>query len=125
MANPAHGGTLKDLVLRDEDIHQELLREAQSLPSITLDERQLCDLELILNGGFSPLEGFLDEKDYHSVVNDLRLENGLVWPIPVTLDATEQEIRDQQIRSGARFVLRDPRDDAALAVLTGNTSHAF
>lgn len=125
MANPAHGGILKDLVLRDEDIRQELLQEAQSLPSITLDERQLCDLELILNGGFSPLEGFLDEKDYLSVVNDLRLENGLVWPIPVTLDATEQEIRDQQIRSGARFVLRDPRDDAALAVLTGNTRHEF
>lgn len=52
-----HGGVLKDLVARDLPKHQELLAESETLPSIVLTERQLCDLELIMSGGFSPLEG--------------------------------------------------------------------
>lgn len=64
MANTPHGGILKDLHSRDAHKQESLLAEAQSLPSIVLTDRQLCDLELILNGGFSPLEGFLNEKDY-------------------------------------------------------------
>ena len=57
MANSPHGGVLKDLLARDAPRHAELVAEANALPAITLTERQLCDLELILNGGFSPLEG--------------------------------------------------------------------
>jgi sulfate adenylyltransferase len=57
MANPPHGGVLKDLLARDAQQHDQLATEAETLPAITLSERQLCDLELILNGGFSPLEG--------------------------------------------------------------------
>jgi sulfate adenylyltransferase len=57
MANSPHGGTLKDLFARDLPRHSELAAEAERLPAIVLTERQLCDLELILNGGFSPLEG--------------------------------------------------------------------
>lgn len=57
MANNPHGGVLKDLVARDAPIHDKLVAEAEQLPAIVLTERQLCDLELILNGGFSPLEG--------------------------------------------------------------------
>lgn len=57
MANSPHGGTLKDLLARDFSRHSELVAEAERLPAIVLTERQLCDLELILNGGFSPLEG--------------------------------------------------------------------
>ena len=57
MANPPHGGILKDLLARDAPRHAELAAEAEKLPSILLTERQLCDLELILSGGFSPLEG--------------------------------------------------------------------
>lgn len=64
MANTPHGGVLKDLYLRDAEKHDTLLAEAEQLPSLELDDRQLCDLELILNGGFSPLEGFLNQKDY-------------------------------------------------------------
>lgn len=52
-----HGGVLKDLIARDLPRHQELLKESETLPSIVLTERQLCDLELIMSGGFSPLEG--------------------------------------------------------------------
>jgi len=57
MANPAHGGVLKDLLARDSHRHHELEVEAEKLLAIVLTERQLCDLELILSGGFSPLEG--------------------------------------------------------------------
>ena len=57
MANKPHGGVLKDLLARDAPRHAELAAEAEKLPAIVLTERQLCDLELILSGGFSPLEG--------------------------------------------------------------------
>ena len=57
MANPPHGGVLKDLLARDASKHKELEQEAERLPAIVLTERQLCDLELIISGGFSPLEG--------------------------------------------------------------------
>ena len=57
MANRPHGGNLKDLLARDASRHEELAAEAEHLPAIVLSERQLCDLELILSGGFSPLEG--------------------------------------------------------------------
>ena len=57
MANPPHGGVLKDLLARDAPRHKELAEEAAALPAILLTERQLCDIELIVSGGFSPLEG--------------------------------------------------------------------
>lgn len=59
MANEPHGGVLKDLLARDARKHTELEDEAERLPAIVLTERQLCDLELIISGGFSPLEGTL------------------------------------------------------------------
>lgn len=59
MANSPHGGVLKDLFARDAPRSAELLAESEKLPSLVLTERHLCDLELLLNGGFSPLEGAL------------------------------------------------------------------
>lgn len=58
---------------------------------LNLNTRQICDLELIINGGFSPLEGFLDEENYTSVINTMRLKNGTVWPIPVVLDVFDKK----------------------------------
>lgn len=121
-----HGGVLQDLVIRDAASRQELLKEIeqQKLPSYTLTERQLCDLELILNGGFSPLTGFLNEEDYNSVVQDMRLSSvvdeetgkGLLWSMPITLDVSEQTAKSFKI--GDKVVLEDLRDDKKLAVLT-------
>lgn len=118
MANTPHGGILKDLIARDEHISSELASEAQSLKDIILTERQLCDLELLTNGGFSPLEGFMNEKDYKSVVDTLRLADGVLFPIPITLDASREDIINLEIKPGSRLALRDPRDDEALAILT-------
>jgi len=66
MALEPHGGELKDLIVRDAPIREKLLKEVETLPDLHLTERQLCDLELILSGGFSPLEGFMNQKDYNS-----------------------------------------------------------
>jgi sulfate adenylyltransferase len=63
-----------------------LLQQMNALPAWTLTPRQLCDVELLLNGGFSPLKGFLSQEDYEGVVSHLRLADGTVWPMPVVLD---------------------------------------
>ncbi|KAF8639567.1 hypothetical protein AX17_001469 [Amanita inopinata Kibby_2008] len=118
MANTPHGGVLKDLVARDAAISAQLREEAMSLPDIILTERQLCDLELIANGGFSPLEGFMNEKDYTSVVESLRLAHGVLFPMPITLDVSQEDIDRLSLAPGTRITLRDPRDDEALAILT-------
>lgn len=111
-----HGGILQDLIARDASKRDELLAEAATLKSINLTDRQLCDIELILNGGFSPLTGFNTEKDYQSICNDMRLVSGQIWSIPITLDVSEET--SKQFSIGERVVLRDPRDDAPLAIIS-------
>ncbi|KAH7108038.1 ATP-sulfurylase [Auriculariales sp. MPI-PUGE-AT-0066] len=118
MANTPHGGVLKDLLARDEPRQKELLEEASTLPDLVLTERQLCDLELIINGGFSPLEGFLNEQDYKSVVDTLRLASGVLFPIPINLDVNQTDIDRLRIAPGARIALLDPRNEEALAIIT-------
>ena len=65
MVNSPYGGELKDLIVRDADKQTRLLEEARSLKQLVLSERQVCDVELLMNGAFSPLTGFLGEMDYH------------------------------------------------------------
>ncbi|CZS91917.1 probable sulfate adenylyltransferase [Rhynchosporium agropyri] len=118
MANSPHGGELKDLLARDLPRQKELDAEAEKLPAIVLSERQLCDLELVLSGGFSPLEGFLNEKDYNGVVENNRLADGNLFSMPITLDVSDEQIKDLGIKAGARLTLRDFRDDRNLAIIT-------
>ncbi|KAI1498400.1 putative sulfate adenylyltransferase [Biscogniauxia marginata] len=118
MANTPHGGILKDLLARDSPRQAELAAEAENLPAIVLTERQLCDLELILNGGFSPLEGFMNETDYNGVVKENRLANGVLFSMPITLDLTAETIKEIGLKPGLRVTLRDRRDDRNLAILT-------
>ncbi|KAJ2159931.1 Sulfate adenylyltransferase [Coemansia sp. RSA 552] len=118
MANAPHGGILKDLYIRDDPIRATLQQEAEELPYVTLTERQLCDLELILNGGFSPLVGFLTEQEYTSVVDTLRLPDGTLWSIPIYLDIDRAQLDNLGVSPGSRLTLRDPRDDQPLAIIT-------
>ncbi|KAI9718015.1 MAG: Sulfate adenylyltransferase [Chrysothrix sp. TS-e1954] len=118
MANPPHGGILKDLVARDAPKRKQLAQEADQLPALVLTERQLCDLELIMNGGFSPLEGFLNQKDYEGVVEKERLTDGNLFSMPICLDVTKKDIEESKIKPGARITLRDFRDDRNLAIIT-------
>ncbi|KAG0707390.1 hypothetical protein DFH29DRAFT_1012994 [Suillus ampliporus] len=125
MASTPHGGILKDLVARDEQISGQLKEEAATLKDIVLTERQLCDLELIINGGFSPLEGFMNEADYTSVVDTLRLSDGTIFSMPVTLDVSSADVERLSIVPGARITLRDPRDDEALAIITVDDVYTY
>ena len=85
---------------------RESEESARGWPSWDLTDRQFCDLELLLNGGFSPLSGFLTEADYQPVLTDMRLADGSLWPMPVTLDVTEEFAEGVSV--GDSIALRDP-----------------
>ena len=100
-----HGGELVNLMV-DEERRNVLKDLSLHIPSLILSERQLCDLELIMNGAFSPLGGFMTSPDYESVVDRMRLQDGALWPIPICLDVTEVEAN--RLESGQSVALRDP-----------------
>ena len=87
------------------DSAQKLKFDASDLISWHLTPRQICDLELLMNGGFNPLTGFLSEADYESVVNTMRLKDGTLWPMPITLDV--QEAFAAKLEIGQDIALRD------------------
>jgi len=99
-----HGGELKELYLQASEAEAEK-QAAREYASWDLTERQLCDIELLLNGAFSPLDGFLNKDDYDSVIETMRLTSGTLWPIPITLDVTEDFAKD--LKSGDKLALRD------------------
>jgi sulfate adenylyltransferase len=99
-----HGGVLKNLYLDEAAAKQEKAR-ARDLPSWDLNMRQLCDIEMLLNGAFSPLEGFLSEADYKGVLAEMRLTSGVLWPMPITLDVTEKFA--EKLTVGDWVALRD------------------
>lgn len=94
---------------------EELRKEALDCQSIDLSSRQLCDLELLINRGFFPLSGYMNNDDYTSVVNTMRLADGTVWPMPICLDVDEQ-IADK-LKIGTRVALND-QEGFLLAILT-------
>lgn len=100
----AHGGELKNLYVSPELVEKEKFA-AKNYPSWDLSHRQLCDIELLLNGGFSPLAGFLGEQDYNSVVRDSRLADGTLWPMPITLDVDQGFAN--KVSLGDKIALRD------------------
>jgi len=100
LADPERSAVLKDLAL--------------DLPDIILNERHLCDLELLATGVFSPLRGFMTRTDYESVLDRMRLQNDLIWPIPTCLDISETRART--LEAGQSVALRDP-EGFLLAIL--------
>ncbi len=111
---PPHGGHLVDLLVPPERA-AELRRESRDWPSWDLTPRQVCDLELLANGSFSPLTGFLDRADHERVCSEMRLTDGTLWPMPITLDVSRETA--EHLEEGARLALRDP-EGVMLAVLT-------
>ena len=93
---------------------EKLKSESLDMPSITLSRRQLCDVELLMNGGFTPLEGFMDRESYVHVLESMRLPDGELWPVPVTLDIGREPA--EKIGPGSRVALRD-QEGLILAVL--------
>jgi sulfate adenylyltransferase len=109
-----HGGDLITPIAQPETIN-ELKASSREWPSWDLTARQLCDLELLLSGGFSPLRGFMNRADYDGVCNNMKLASGEIWPMPITLDVSEAFA--QTLKPGSsKVALRDP-EGVMLAVL--------
>ncbi len=94
---------------------EDLKKESISLKSWLLTDKQICDLELILNGAFSPLEGFMSQSDYQSVLTKMRLKSGALWPIPITLDVSDEFV--DKIDIGEKITLRNS-EGFPIAVMT-------
>jgi sulfate adenylyltransferase len=109
-----HGGTLVNRYVSIEQ-EKELRAKAGELPHISLNERQISDLELIAIGAVSPLTGFMGKADYDHVVNEMRLANGLPWSIPVTLAVTTEQA--ESLTPSSQAALTD-ESGTLLAVLT-------
>ena len=92
----------------------ELKNESLNYKSWVLNERQICDLEMILNGGFAPLNCFLNRDDYESVLSSMRLKNGNLWPIPINLDVNKKFSR--KINPGDKLTLKD-REGFSIAII--------
>ncbi|MEO0967100.1 MAG: sulfate adenylyltransferase [Cyanobacteria bacterium J06639_18] len=101
----AHGGQLVNRVATPEQ-KQEFVSKAEYLPRVQLDARAVSDLEMIAIGGFSPLTGFMNQADYDRVVNEMRLADGTVWSIPITLSVTEEVAAE--LEEGSYIRLDDP-----------------
>ena len=108
-----HGSHLVDLLV-DEERAAEIREQSRDWPSVDLDQRQLCDLELLLNGGYSPLEGFMGSAEYESVCAGMHLADGTLWPLPVTLDVPAKLA--ESFANGDRLALRD-EEGVMIAVL--------
>src|SRR5271156_3719412 len=110
-----HGGELVQLQAPAARV-AEIKAQSKDWPSWDLTARQLCDLELLMSGGFSPLRGFMNRADYEGVCKDMRLANGTLWPMPITLDVTE-DFAKKLTAGTSKIALRDP-EGVMLAVLT-------
>ena len=108
-----HGGELKQLYLAKDEVEQAK-KAALDYQSWDLTDRQLCDIEMILNGAFSPLEGFHTQAEYEGVVNEMRLPSGVLWPMPITLDVNKEF--SEGVKPGEKLALRDP-EGVLIAVL--------
>lgn len=101
-----YGGRLVNLLVEDVDARARLTELATHLPSIQLSARALCDLELLAVGGFSPLDRFMGRADYERVLHDMRLRDGTLFPIPITLP-----VDADQVHLDRPVVLRDARNN--------------
>ena len=107
-----YGGSLVDLRVDAEEL-RELMAYAGHLPSIQITDRTLCDLELLAIGAFSPLDRFMSRADYQRVLDESRLSNGMVFPMPITLSVDA----GPDIRIGQQIALRDAKNNL-LAIMT-------
>lgn len=110
-----HGGDLVNLMAQPARA-AELKAHSKEWPSWDLTGRQVCDVELLLSGGFSPLHGFMNRADYEGVCHNMRLASGVLWPMPITLDVTE-EFAKKLTPGSSKVALRDP-EGVMLAVLS-------
>jgi sulfate adenylyltransferase len=109
-----HGGTLVDLLIPEPE-RASAAAEADNLPKLVVNERELSDLEMLTVGALSPLTGFVGEADYVSVLETMHLSNGLAWSIPVTLSLTEEDVK--RIGAGNAVALLPAEGAAPIAIV--------
>ena len=113
-----YAGKLSDLIAAPE--RQAALKlDARDLLSLDLTPHQTADLELLINGGYSPLTGYLNRADYDSVVSTMRLSDGLLWPVPIVLEVNEKI--GGQLNRGLRVALRDTEGFMLAVLAVGDT----
>ncbi len=106
------GGSLVNLCVPSQEL-QEFKTHATHLPSVQLAERSVCDLELLATGGFSPLDRFMGQADYARVLDEMRLANGCIFPIPITLPVE----RSASLRLGKEIALRNAKNELLATML--------
>ena len=88
---PPYGGELKNLIIKDKKLKNDLISKVTY--ELECSERNACDVELLMVGAFSPLEGFMDENDYNSVIKNNRDANGLLFGLPIVFDLDNEEVK--------------------------------
>jgi sulfate adenylyltransferase len=111
---PPHGGVLLPLLVSGDQRRQALV-EARILPKVMLSSREMSDLIMLAMGAFSPLKGFMCRQDYQSVVREMRLSSGQLWPIPITLAMSSRKAAT--IKEGQKVALVNPEQDEIVASL--------
>jgi len=119
---PPHGGKLLPLLVSGSEL-EESIKEAETLPSVRLDSREVSDLIMLAMGAFSPLEGFIGKADYEGVVADMHLKNGTLWPIPITLAALKEEA--EKIKEGQKITLLNSDDGEIIASMLVEEKYTY
>jgi sulfate adenylyltransferase len=119
---PPHGGVLLPLKV-DDGQREECLRQAGSLPRFGLSSRELSDLVMLSTGAFSPLTGFLGGADYRRVTEEMRLANGVLWPIPVTFSVSRKEA--DTLKEGDSIAMVSPDGDEIIATMRVEEKYTY
>ncbi len=119
---PPHGGKLLPLLVHGSE-REKSLQEAKLLPKVRLNSREVSDLIMLAMGAFSPLEGFMGREDYERVVAEMRLQNGLLWPIPITLSISNEEA--EKIKEGQKIALLSSDSDEVMATMLGEEKYSY
>ncbi len=119
---PPHGGELKPLMVADNE-RAELMQKAQTLPAVRLTSRETSDLIMLSMGAFSPLDGFMRQADYVNVVKNMHLDNGLMWPIPITVSVTKEQA--DTIAEGSEVALYDDESGELMGMMTVEEKYTY
>lgn len=119
---PPHGGDLKPLLLSGDQLKSEK-EKAQSYPEVKLTSRETSDLIMLAMGAFSPLDGFMREKDYKTVVTDMLMADGLLWPIPITLSVSKEQANTLEI--GSEIALIDDESGELMGSMIIEDKYAY
>jgi sulfate adenylyltransferase len=119
---PPHGGKLRPLLITGME-REESIAEAKTLPRVWLNSREISDLIMLATGAFSPLTGFMLRDEYKSVISEMRMKNGLLWPIPITLSCSKEQAAN--FKEGQKLALIDPEQNEIMAVMLLQEKYSY